>query len=138
MATRRSGSKHEHGVVGKSHFSSRLPHFARPEPVEGRSRTLAPGDGFLRLPPALQRRIILAGHTDDIDLRIGQHHSGVFGGYTASRRPVRLVWSERFPTRDEAFFCERKLKGWSRAKKQALIAGDWERIQALARNRQPK
>jgi predicted GIY-YIG superfamily endonuclease len=77
-----------------------------------------------------------AGHTDDIDLRMAQHQSGLLGGYTASRRPVQLVWSERFPTRDEAFACERKLKGWSRAKKQALIAGDWELVRALARNRQ--
>jgi predicted GIY-YIG superfamily endonuclease len=39
-------------------------------------------------------------------------------------------------TRDDAFFVERKLKGWSRAKKEALIAGDWELIRVLARNRQ--
>ena len=51
-----------------------------------------------------------AGHTDDIDLRIGQHQSGALGGYTAKRRPVQLVWSDRFATRDEAFAVERKLK----------------------------
>ena len=39
-------------------------------------------------------------------------------------------------TRDEAFAAERRLKGWSRAKKEALIAGDWDRIRILARNRQ--
>jgi len=77
-----------------------------------------------------------SGHTDDIDLRMAQHKTGALGGYTAGRRPVTLVWSDNFPTRDEAFAAERKLKGWSRAKKEALIAGDWERIQALARNRQ--
>src|SRR5688500_9367718 len=77
-----------------------------------------------------------AGHTDDIDLRIAQHQTGALGGYTARRRPVELVWCDRFPTRDDAFAVERKLKGWSRAKKEALIAGDWERIRELARNRQ--
>ena len=77
-----------------------------------------------------------AGHTDDIDLRIGQHQTGALGGYTATRRPVALVWSDSFPDRDQAFWVERKLKGWSRAKKEALIAGDWDRIRALARNRQ--
>ena len=76
------------------------------------------------------------GHTDDIDLRFAQHVTGVLGGYTAKRRPVTLVWSDRFPTRDEAFAAERRLKGWGRAKKEALIAGDWERVQMLARNRQ--
>ena len=76
------------------------------------------------------------GHTDDLELRIAQHQSGVFGGYTAVRRPISLVWSDQFATRDEAFQAERKLKGWSRAKKQALIDGDWDRISLLARNRQ--
>jgi hypothetical protein len=60
----------------------------------------------------------------------------LLGGYTARRRPIALVWSERFPTRDEAFAAERKLKGWSRAKKEALIAGDWALVSDLARNRQ--
>ncbi|WP_421852938.1 Mov34/MPN/PAD-1 family protein [Novosphingobium sp.] len=77
-----------------------------------------------------------AGHTDNLEQRMGQHQTGILGGYTARRRPVTLVWSERFPTRDEAFAAERKLKGWSRAKKEALIAGDWALVSELARNRQ--
>lgn len=77
-----------------------------------------------------------AGHTDDLDLRIAQHNAGTLGDYTARRRPVTLVWSDSFPTRDEAFAAERRIKGWSRAKKEALIAGDWDRIRELARNRQ--
>lgn len=73
-----------------------------------------------------------AGHTDDLDLRIAQHQTAALGGYTAKRLPVRLVWSESFPTRDEAFAAERRIKGWSRAKKEALIAGDWELVSKLA------
>ena len=42
----------------------------------------------------------------------------------------------RHLTRDDAFWDERKLKGWGKAKKEALIAGDWELIRVLARNRQ--
>ena len=76
-----------------------------------------------------------AGHTDDIDVRFAQHQTGALGGYTAKRRPVVLVWSDSFMTRDEAFAAERKLKGWSRAKKEALMAGDWELISHLARGR---
>ncbi len=76
-----------------------------------------------------------AGHTDDLDMRIGQHQSGALGGYTAKRLPVNLVWSDSFLTRDEAFAAERRIKGWSRAKKEALIAGDWDLISNLARNR---
>lgn len=76
-----------------------------------------------------------AGHTDDIEHRIAQHQAGALGGYTARRLPVELVWSDSFMTRDEAFAAERKLKGWSRAKKEALIAGDWALISDLARER---
>ena len=77
-----------------------------------------------------------AGHTDDLEQRIAQHMSGTLGGYTSIRLPVELVWSDMFLTRDEAFAAERKLKGWSRAKKQALLVGDWNLISILARNRQ--
>jgi len=71
-----------------------------------------------------------------LDVRFAQHQRGTFPGYTHKRRPVELVWSEAFDTRYEALAAERQIKGWSRAKKEALIAGDWERISELARNRQ--
>jgi len=77
-----------------------------------------------------------AGHTDDINMRMGQHDAGLAGGYAAARRPVTLVWSETFGSREEALASERRIKGWSRAKKQALIARDWNRLRVLARNRQ--
>jgi len=73
-----------------------------------------------------------AGHTDDLDSRIAQHQAGAIPGYTEKRRPVTLVWSDRFPDRDQAFAAERQIKGWSRAKKEALIRGDWEAVRALA------
>ncbi len=73
-----------------------------------------------------------AGHTDDIYKRLELHQSGILRGYTHSRRPVELVWCEAFESRDEAFAAEWRIKGWSRAKKEALIAGDWERIVQLA------
>ena len=76
------------------------------------------------------------GHTDNLDLRMARHSTGELGGYTAKRRPVVLVWLENFVTREEALTAERQIKGWSRAKKEALIAGDWERLSVLARNRQ--
>jgi tRNA/rRNA methyltransferase len=72
------------------------------------------------------------GHTEDVEARLAQHQSGQLPGYTNKRRPVELVWLELFPTRDEAFAAERRIKGWSRAKKEALITGDWERVRALA------
>jgi len=76
------------------------------------------------------------GHTDDLEIRLAQHQSGALGRYTAARLPVTLVWCDTFMERDQAFQVERQLKGWSRAKKEALISGDWDLIRLLARNRQ--
>ncbi|VVT11091.1 conserved hypothetical protein [Sphingomonas sp. EC-HK361] len=75
------------------------------------------------------------GHTDNLEARIGQHHTGAIDGHTKHRRPVSLVWSADFSTRLEALEVERRIKGWTRAKKEALIAGDWDRVSLLARNR---
>ena len=77
------------------------------------------------------------GHTDNLELRLAQHPAGDLGGYTKTRRPLRLVYSESFGTRDDAFAAERQLKGWSRKKKDALIAGDWDRLRSLAQRRSP-
>ena len=73
------------------------------------------------------------GHTDDLSARIGAHQSGLIAGYTQHRRPVQLIWSQDFPDREQAFAAERQIKGWGRAKKEALIRGDWDGVQVLAR-----
>jgi putative endonuclease len=83
-------------------------------------------------------RTFYVGHTDDLDARIGAHQSGLIKGYTSTRLPVKLVWSDEFPTRYEALRAERQIKGWSRAKKLALIRGDWKAISALGRNSEEK
>jgi putative endonuclease len=70
---------------------------------------------------------------DDLDTRVSQHNQGLFGGYTAKRRPVTLVYSAHFARITEAIACERQVKGWSRAKKEALIRGDFEGLQQLSR-----
>jgi tRNA/rRNA methyltransferase len=72
------------------------------------------------------------GHTDDLQARFRAHQSGLIGGYTQKRRPVTLVWQQEFAERDEAFRAERQIKGWSRAKKEALIQGDWDAVHLLA------
>ncbi|HET7803026.1 MAG TPA: GIY-YIG nuclease family protein [Pseudolabrys sp.] len=61
----------------------------------------------------------------DLNRRISEHQSGLRPGYTQLRRPVQLVWSEYFDRITDAIAAERQLKGWSRAKKSALINGDW-------------
>ena len=73
------------------------------------------------------------GHTDDLELRLAQHHSGHFVDcYTRSRRPLELMWAADFPTRIEALESERQIKNWSRAKKEALIRSDWKSLSILA------
>ena len=74
-----------------------------------------------------------AGHTDDLDACIAQHQAGAIPGYTLNRRPLTLVWSGHFPDRDQAFAAARRIRGWSRAKKEALIRGDPEALSALAK-----
>ena len=75
------------------------------------------------------------GHTDNLKHRIAQHQQGAIPGHTADRLPVTLVWSQDFPTRIEALEAERRIKGWSRAKKLALIRGDWPMISGLAKKK---
>jgi predicted GIY-YIG superfamily endonuclease len=75
------------------------------------------------------------GHTDKLDERMSQHDSGGADSYTSKRRPVRLIHAQEFESRYEALTMERKLKGWSRAKKLAYIAGDWNAIRVLARGK---
>ena len=76
------------------------------------------------------------GHTDDLDRRMAQHSDGVASAFTAKRRPLTLLWASDCPDREVAFALERQLKGWSRAKKEAFMRGDFEALPGLSRNRQ--
>lgn len=70
-----------------------------------------------------------------LETRLAEHNNGVYGGYTKSRRPVALVYSEAFDRITDAIAAERKLKGWSRTKKEALIRGDIAALRVASRNR---
>ena len=74
------------------------------------------------------------GHTDDLERRMVAHADNTYGGYTAERHPLRLVWHDEFATRWDALERERQLKGWSRGKKEALIRGDWNAIHRQSRS----
>jgi len=75
------------------------------------------------------------GHTDDIDKRMAEHQSQNYQCYTALRLPVDLVFCASFALRDEAIVAERKIKGWSHAKKQALIDKNFELLHILSARR---
>ena len=78
---------------------------------------------------------LYVGHTDNLDERMRQHDAGVADSYTSSRRPLKLVNAEEFESRYDALAMERKLKGWTRAKKLAYIAGDWSSIRQKAKGK---
>ncbi|MEK7247301.1 MAG: GIY-YIG nuclease family protein [Chloroflexota bacterium] len=77
-------------------------------------------------------------HTDDLDGRLAAHWVGAYDGYTAKRRPFRLIYQDTFGTREEAFAAERQLKGWSKAKRLALARGDWTAVQRLSLRHSPQ
>jgi len=72
------------------------------------------------------------GCTTALEQRIGRHQAGTYGGYTSTRLPVEVAWCAEFQSIYEAIAFERTLKRWSRAKKEAFIAGDWKRLMALS------
>ncbi|MDI3469199.1 MAG: hypothetical protein OJF62_001262 [Pseudolabrys sp.] len=75
------------------------------------------------------------GVANHLERRISEHQTRVYSGYTSKRLPVELVWSVSFEHAADAVAAERQLKGWSRAKKEALIRGDWTLVRTLSRRR---
>jgi putative endonuclease len=75
------------------------------------------------------------GITSRIEGRLAEHDLGTDRGcYTFTRRPVSLVHCSDFREVEDAIAWEKQLKGWSRAKKRALVENDWAKISELARN----
>ena len=79
-------------------------------------------------------RLYVGTTRGSLERRVAEHNAGTYGGYTKSRRPVELVYHEAFDQITDAIAAERQLKGWSRAKKEALIRGDFETLKLLSRN----
>ena len=74
----------------------------------------------------------------EVDERVSEHAQGLIAGcYTARRLPVTLAFSEYYERVDEAIAAERRIKGWSRAKKEAYMRGDFDALPASSK-RGPK
>jgi predicted GIY-YIG superfamily endonuclease len=73
------------------------------------------------------------GHTDDLEKRMAMHGTPRLGSYVSTRLPVHLAWCGEVSTREEALGFERQVKRWSRAKKEALMRGDWHAVSLLAK-----
>lgn len=79
--------------------------------------------------------LFYTGHTDNLDRRLSEHQSGAYACFTHERRPVELVWSEQCMDRHAAFTIERRIKGWSRLKKIALIEGRFDDLPELSKSK---
>ncbi len=76
-----------------------------------------------------------AGSTRNLALRVEQHASGLGAKYTSVRLPIEFVWSCEFDNIGEAFAWEKRIRGWSRAKREALLRGRFDVLPELSPRR---
>ncbi|WP_282087086.1 GIY-YIG nuclease family protein [Aquimarina algiphila] len=72
------------------------------------------------------------GSTKYLEKRIAQHQNGEGANHTKKRLPIILLYYEKYDRIDTAFYREKQVQGWSRAKKEALIRGDLEELHDLS------
>jgi putative endonuclease len=72
------------------------------------------------------------GSTWDLERRLWEHRNGLGARHTAKRLPVRLVFCEECDRVEDAYIREKQIQGWSRKKKEALMARDWRRVHGFA------
>ena len=77
---------------------------------------------------------LYVGSTKNLERRLLEHQLGEGSMYTRGRLPVKLVYSAEFDRIDEAFYVEKQVQGWSRAKRLALIEGRFTELPRLARS----
>jgi putative endonuclease len=77
---------------------------------------------------------LYTGFTAHGEARLVEHHLGILCDYPRVRRPVRLVFSQETSKTHEAFVLEQQVKGWRRAKKLALIRGEFDLLPGLSRS----
>ena len=72
------------------------------------------------------------GSTIDLPRRLWQHQNGLGANHTKKRLPVKLIYAEEFDRVADAFYREKQVQGWSRAKKIALMSNNWNSLRILA------
>lgn len=73
------------------------------------------------------------GSTWNLEHRLQQHQTGHGSAYTSRRTPVTLVFAQEYERVDEAYAQEKRIQGWSRRKREALIAGDFNELPRLSK-----
>jgi len=77
-------------------------------------------------------RSLYVGSTWDLDRRLAQHQEGDGSQYTRTRLPVRVLYYEYFHSIENAFFREKQVQGWGRAKRLALVKGQLDKLKPLS------
>jgi predicted GIY-YIG superfamily endonuclease len=70
-----------------------------------------------------------------MEKRLVEHELNHYPCYTSTRLPVELVFIDTCGTRYEALSAERRIKSWSRVKKEAFIKGDYELLREKAKRK---
>ena len=83
----------------------------------------------------LQSGSLYIGATKDLEKRYAEHRIGSAGRTTSLDPPVSLVYSEEHESFSKARQREAQVKRWSRAKKEALVAGDKDKLRGLSKSR---
>jgi len=78
------------------------------------------------------------GSTTHLEFRVRQHQNGEGAVHTKRRRPVELVFAHETETIAEAYGLEKQVQGWGRAKREALIRGEFETLPGLASRARPR
>ena len=78
---------------------------------------------------------LYVGITNDLDARLVRHDEDTACKFTAMRRPVQLAYFEASESIESAVARERQIKRWTRAKKEALVAGNTTALYSLSRRR---
>lgn len=72
------------------------------------------------------------GSTINLEKRLSEHQNGEGARHTQKRLPLSLVYVEEFQQIHQAFYREKQIQGWSRAKKIALIDNNYEILPKLS------
>jgi putative endonuclease len=92
-----------------------------------------PGMSFFCYIMSSKSRTLYCGVTNDLTRRVAEHRSGKGSTFTRRYRCHRLVWFQQFDHAWDAIAAEKRIKGWARAKKVALIESinpDWDDLAA--------
>ena len=75
------------------------------------------------------------GSTQNLELRVWQHSTGLGAKYTSTRLPIELMFAAEFDRIADAYAFEKKVQGWSRGKREALIQSDFNKLPGLSKKR---